>query len=99
MCNWAIEMAFRHAGGVPGATVLSCFEETQEVARLASGQAISTSKLHAELRTLGRTDLAKRVSKQTKARQGTTHPDVCLAKDVAEALSATNMTHSTASGS
>ena len=50
LSHWAVEMAFRFAGGAVGATVLTCFEEALEVAKQASGQAISTSKLQAELR-------------------------------------------------
>ena len=99
LCHWAIEMAFRYAGGAVEATVLTCYEETLEAARQASGQAFSTSKLQAELRARGRADLAKRVCKQAKARQGTAHPDVGLAKDVTEALSTSEEASSTLPGS
>ena len=99
LCHWAIEMAFLYAGGAVEATVLTCYEETLEAARQASGQAFSTSKLQAELRARGRADLAKRVCKQAKARQGTAHPDVGLAKDVTEALSTSEEASSTLPGS
>ena len=80
LSHWAVELAFRFAGGAAGATVLSGFEETLEAAKQQSGQVISTGKLQAELRQLGRPGLARRVCKQANARQGAAHPDVCLAK-------------------
>ena len=98
LSHWAVELAFRFVGGPASATVLTCFEETLEVAKQASGQAISAGKLQAELRQLGRPDLARRVCKQAKARQGTAHPDVCLAKEVSAALLATREGPNTAPG-
>ena len=36
LSHWAVELAFRFVGGSASATVLTCFEETLEVAKQAS---------------------------------------------------------------